>query len=146
MTKTQAGLLPSLITSGKKTIALFFRLFPVLLGVLLLSSLIIETIPALIAWGVLGHGSFIDMLIADAIGSIAAAQPVISYLLAGELQKAGVELYAVTTFIVAWVTVGIMPLPVEAMMLGWRFAVWRNALAFVMALLVAWLTVVSLNV
>ncbi len=125
---------------------MFLRLFPVLLGVMLLSSLIIELIPALIEHGALGHGAFIDMLIADAIGSIAAAQPVISYLLAGELQKAGVDLYAVTTFIIAWVTVGLVPLPVEAMMLGWRFAVWRNAIAFVMALLVAWLTVVMLRV
>jgi uncharacterized membrane protein YraQ (UPF0718 family) len=113
---------------------------------LLLSSLVIEMIPALIEWGALGHGRLVDMLIADAIGSIAAAQPVISYLLAGELQKAGVDLYAATTFIIAWVTVGIIPLPVEAMMLGWRFAVWRNAIAFVMALVVAWLTVVTLNV
>ncbi len=135
-----------LLASLEKTFRMFLRLFPVLLGVMLISSLVIELIPTLIAHGALGHGHFIDMLIADFIGSIAAAQPVISYLLAGELQKAGVDLYAVTTFIIAWVTVGFIPLPVEAMMLGWRFAVWRNLIAFVMAMVVAWLTVVTLDV
>lgn len=133
-------------TSARKAARVFWRLFPILLGVMLLSSLVIELIPTLIDRGVLGHGPFIDMLIADIIGSIAAAQPVISYLLAGELQKAGVDLYAVTTFIIAWVTVGIIPLPIEATMLGWRFAIWRNAIAFVMAMMVAWLTVWTLHV
>jgi uncharacterized membrane protein YraQ (UPF0718 family) len=133
-------------SSGKKTLKTFSRLLPVLLGVLLISSLMIEMIPKLIERGLLGHGRLLDMLTADAIGSIAAAHPAISYLLAGELQKAGIDLYAVTAFILAWVTVGIIPLPAEAIMLGWRFSIWRNVVAFFMAVIVAWVTVVTLHV
>jgi len=95
---------------------------------------------------VLGHGVLLDMLAADTVGSVAAAQPVVSYILAGELQKAGIGLYAVTTFVVSWVTVGIIPLPAEAAMLGWRFAIWRNVVSFFMALVVSWVTVASLHV
>lgn len=119
------------------------RLLPVLTGVLLIASLVMGLIPKLIQMGVLGHGMFLDMLCADLIASLSSAQPVVSYIIAGELQKSGIDLYAVTTFIVAWVTVGIIPLPAEAVMLGWRFAIWRNLIAFLLAMPLAWLTVVS---
>lgn len=134
-----------LIESGKKTGHSISRLLPVLIGVLLIASLIIELIPKLLHMGLLGHGPFLDMLGADFIGSLSTGQPVVSYLLAGELQQAGIDLYTVTAFIIAWVTVGVIPLPAEAVMLGWRFSIWRNVVAFFMAMVLAWLTVQTLT-
>ena len=135
-----------LLSSSRKTLVIFRRLLPILVAVLMIASLVVELIPKLISMGVLGHGVLLDMLAADTVGSVAAAQPVVSYILAGELQKAGIGLYAVTTFVVSWVTVGIIPLPAEAAMLGWRFAIWRNVVSFFMALVVSWVTVASLHV
>ncbi len=123
----------------------FLRLLPVLAGVLLLAGLLVDLIPQLIHMGVLGHGRITDMLGADLIGSLATGQPVVSYLLAGELRKSGVDLYSVSAFIVAWVTVGVITLPVEGAALGWRFALWRNLVAFLFAMLIAWLTVTTLG-
>jgi len=51
----------------------------------------------------------------------------------------------VTAFIIAWVTVGVIPLLAEAVMMGWRFSIRRNVVAFFMAMVLAWLTVQTLT-
>jgi len=134
------------LASFRQTIRAFQRLLPVLIGVLLLAALVAELIPRLMQMGLFGHGAWSDALASAGIASVATGQPVVSYILAGELQKAGVELLAVTAFITAWITVGVVSLPVEAQMLGWRFALWRNLVAFAFSLLIAWLTVALLHV
>lgn len=131
--------------STRKSFAALWQLLPVLLAVLLLASLIVPLIPMLIHKGILGQGDLLDSVSAAVVGSLAAGQPIVSYLLAGELQKAGIGLIAVTAFIGAWVTVGIIPMPAEAMVLGWRFAAIRNAVSFVLSIALAWLTVVTLH-
>ncbi|HEC18823.1 MAG TPA: hypothetical protein ENI97_05710 [Gammaproteobacteria bacterium] len=136
----------NLQASLRKSSLAIWRLLPVLLAVLLLSSLIVPSIPVLIHQGFLGKGDLLDSLITAVIGSLAAGQPIISYLLAGELQRAGIGLMAVTAFVGAWVTVGIIPMPAEAMVLGWRFSLIRNAISFVLCIALAWLTVVTLHV
>ena len=64
-----------------------------------------------------------------------------SYVLGGELFKQGVSLVAVTAFLVAWVTVGLVQLPAESMILGKRFAITRNITAFILSIIVAIITV-----
>jgi hypothetical protein len=51
----------------------------------------------------------------------------------------------VTAFIAAWVTVGVIQLPAEAAILGKRFALTRNALSFIFAIIVAIATVITLR-
>lgn len=125
------------------TIHTFWRLFPMLLGVLLLGCLVVPLLPQLIEMGLFGHGAFADALTA---AGVATGQPVVSYLLAGELQHAGIGLIAATAFITAWITVGIISLLLEAHMLGWRFPLWRHLVPLVSSLLIAWSTVALLHV
>jgi uncharacterized membrane protein YraQ (UPF0718 family) len=60
-------------------------------------------------------------------------------VLGGELLEAGVGLEAETAFLITWVTVGITHLSAESLLLGRRFAIVRNVVAFVGALVIAWL-------
>ena len=90
--------------------------------------------------GLFGLHPVADALTGAGVGSIAAGQPVVSYLLAGELGKGGVALIGVTALVVAWVTVGIAHLPVEAVALGRRFAIMRNLLSFASALAIAFIS------
>ena len=69
-----------------------------------------------------------------------AGNPVTSYVLGGEFLTQGVGLVAVTAFIVAWVTVGLVQLPAEALLLGKKFAVTRNIVSFFFAIIVALIT------
>jgi len=79
------------------------------------------------------------------IGSISAGTPIVSYILGGEMLKQGISLIAVTAFLVTWVTVGFIQIPAESIILGKRFAIWRNLSAFVLSIIVAFATVLILN-
>ena len=82
----------------------------------------------------------LDTLWGTCIGSVIAGNPVNSYIIGGELLEYGVSLMGVTAFIVAWVNVGLIQLPVEMKALGWRFALVRTALSFILTIVVAILT------
>ncbi len=86
-----------------------------------------------------------DTFVGTVAGGIAVGQALISYILGGELLEQGVSMYAVTAFILAWVTLGVVQLPAEAEVLGGRFTLWRNVLAFLSTLAVAIATVWTLG-
>jgi len=129
----------------KKTLQGFFALLPVVLGMLLFTSLAMSLFAGQITGALFGHGVLLDTLIGASIGSVALGHPSASYILGGEFLAAGVGLEAVTAFLVTWVTVGITHLPAESLLLGQRFAVLRNVIAFVSALAIAWLVPLTLR-
>ncbi|MGB5643505.1 MAG: hypothetical protein WBO16_10510 [Gammaproteobacteria bacterium] len=132
--------------SLKKTIRTFINIVPIIVGMLMTTSLVITLFPEEISTGLFGYGDIPDAMLGAAIGSIAAGHPLASYLLGGELLSAGTGLIAVTAMLVTWVTVGIVQLPAEALMLGTRFAVYRNIISFCTAVIIALLTVYTLQV
>ena len=86
-----------------------------------------------------------DTLVGTLTGAVAVGNAMVSYILGGELLHQGISLYAVTAFVLAWVTLGVVQLPAEAEVFGLRFTVYRNLLAFVFTLLVAIITVWTLQ-
>lgn len=131
--------------SLEKTTSMFLGILPVIVGVILLTALLVELLPAeaVAAW--FGHSDVLDALVGAVAGSISAGHPVSSYVLGGELLDKGVSLVAVTAFLVSWVSVGSIQLPAEAVMLGWRFALLRNLVCFLSSILIAVLTVATLG-
>ena len=121
-----------------------WRAFPMILGTILLVSLIATLIPKSF-YAKIFQGDIIDLLIGSIIGSISAGNPITSYILGGEFLKQGISLLAVTSFIVAWVTVGIIQLPAESAILGKKFALLRNLTAFLLSMIVALITILILN-
>jgi hypothetical protein len=134
-----------LATSFKKTLHTFINVLPIIIGMLLATSLVITVFPEQISAGLFGNGEVPDALLGVSIGSIAVGHPLASYLLGGELLGGGVGLIAVTALLVSWVTVGIVQLPAESLMLGGRFAVYRNLVCFGIAIIIAFLTVYTLQ-
>jgi uncharacterized membrane protein YraQ (UPF0718 family) len=86
-----------------------------------------------------------DTLIGTGIGAISVGQPFLSYAIGGELLDEGVSLYAVTAFILSFVTLGLIQLPLEWSLFGTRFTVLRNILSFIFALLISIATVFILG-
>ena len=82
-----------------------------------------------------------DMLVGVGFGGISVGQPFLSYIIGGELLKEGASFYGVTAFILAFVTLGVVQLPMEFSIFGFRFALVRNLLSllfsFVLAFLIA---------
>jgi len=128
-----------------KTGKMFAQTLPILGGVLILVSLAISNIPK--AWyGKIFTGTLLDPVIGAAAGSVAAGNPITSYIIGGELLGRGVSLLAVTAFIITWVTVGLIQFPAESLLLGRRFAVARNVSAMVLSVVAATLAVLTMNV
>ena len=128
-----------------KTLRNFLRVIPILLGVFLLLSLITATIPSEFYGRIFTDIPVIDAFIGAMLGSISAGNPITSYIVGGELLKQDIGLVAVTAFLLSWVTFGIIQLPAESLMLGRRFAITRNIVSFVLAILIAVLTVFTLK-
>jgi hypothetical protein len=90
------------------------RSLPILLGVILLLSLAEAVIPKAVYSSFFRGNIVLDSLIGTTMGSILAGNPVTSYIIGGELLSQGIDLLPVTSFLVAWVTVGIVQFPAEA--------------------------------
>ncbi|MBN2111864.1 hypothetical protein JW707_02065 [Candidatus Woesearchaeota archaeon] len=132
--------------SVKKAGKALWRSAPILVGVVLLVSLANTLIPKSAYTVLFSRIPILDSVIGSALGSILAGNPVTSYVLGGEMLKQGVSLVAVTAFLVAWVTVGVVQLPAESMLLGRKFALTRNLTAFLLAIAVAVITVAIMGV
>ena len=124
----------------------FGTTFPILLGVILLLGLFRTIVSNQMLSAVFTGKLLRDTVIGSLMGSISAGNPVTSYIIGGELVKENVSLIAITSFIVAWVTVGIIQLPAEAAILGRRFACTRNTLGFIFVILISIATVKTLMV
>ena len=124
--------------AARRTAITFARTIPIVLGVLALASLVTAAIPPHSISRMLPMESVLGPVFGAMVGSVAAGHPVTSYVLAGELMSAGASLATITALVVSWVTVGIVHLPAEAAILGTRFALWRNAISFVLAIVMAY--------
>ena len=122
------------------------RSLPIIFGTVLLVSLVVNLIPKSFYLQIFRDNVFIDPLIGAGIGSVSTGIPIISYIIGGELLNQGISLIAVTAFIVTWVTVGVIQFPAESTILGKKFALKRNILSFIFAIIVAILTVLILGV
>ena len=131
----------SILKSAKSLL----NVLPIIFGTILLFSLIIVILPKSFYVQIF-RGTFLDSLIGNLVGSVSAGNPITSYIIGGELLAQGVGLIAVTAFLVAWVTVGVIQLPAESMILGRKFALLRNLTSFIFAIVVAILTVLILDV
>jgi len=118
-----------------------YNSLPVLVGVILLIGLANAAIPKHYYGMLFSKNPIIDSFIGSGIGSVLAGNPVTSYILGGEFLKQGISLVAVTSFMVAWVTVGVVQYPAEAILLGKKFTFYRNVSAFFLAIVVAIITV-----
>ena len=92
-------------------------------------------------------GNFlIDPIIGSLVGSISFGIPITSYIAGGELLGSGISLLAVTAFVLAWTTVGVVMLPLEISTLGRKFAITRNIINFFFSIIIAILVVITLNI
>ena len=127
--------------SSKVAFKSILNTLPIVFSMLFFVSIITNVVPKSFYKKLFNGNLFLDALIGDILGSFLMGNPITGYIIGNELLKSGISLIAVTTFLVAWVTVGFFQLPAEALFLGKRFAFFRNLSAFFMAIIVAIVTV-----
>ena len=135
----------SLKESIKKTLQIFETILPMMVGILLLINLLNIFLRDYYTTVFTGN-VLIDPLIGAIAGSLSFGIPITSYIVGGELLLAGVSLLAVTAFIMAWTTVGVAMLPLEASFLGKRFALVRNSVNFIFSIIIGILVSYTLRI
>jgi uncharacterized membrane protein YraQ (UPF0718 family) len=136
---------PSFPKVLKKSGLSFWAMTPLLLGVIGLVGLFQVLVTPKMLASLFRGNPLVDTVIGTLAGAVAAGNPVVSYLLGGELLGQGISLYAVTAFILAWVTLGFIQLPAEVDVFGGRFTLYRNVLAFIFTMIIAVLTTLTLQ-
>lgn len=116
--------------------ASLWNLLPLLLAIFALVGLFEEFLPPQLIESVLGAGNHWQALILGGLlGAISIGPPLASYPLAGTLLAEGAWPPAVAAFIFSWIAVGVVTLPFEAQIFSWRFALVRNGLTLIVAIL-----------
>lgn len=128
--------------SNKNAFRIVLNTLPTIFSMLLLVSIITNTVPQSFYKSLFNGNTWYDLVIGDVLGSLLIGHPITGYIIGNELSNNGVSLIAITVFLVAWVTVGVVQSPAEAVFLGKRFALFRNISAFLLAIVVAIITVV----
>ena len=124
------------LQSYRKTKKTIIMTLPLVIGVILLISLLNPLLESDWIIKLFQHNILIDSFLGAIFGSLAAGNPITSYILAGKFIEIGISLAAITAFILSWITVGIVQLPAESMILGKKFAILRNILSFISAILI----------
>ena len=119
---------------------------PMLLAVIGLVGLFEAIVTPQMLHSLFGGSTLGDTVIGLFAGAVSVGQPFLSYIIGGELLQDGVSLYAVTAFILSFVTLGVVQLPLEWSLFGARFTVMRNLLSLLFALLISWATVGMLRI
>jgi len=119
---------------------------PMMIGIILLIGIMKSFISFESVAGIFTQNKFIDTAIGALLGSILAGNSINSYIIGNELIISGVSLFAVTAFIISWVTVGFVQIPMEREFLGTRFTLTRNILSIFYAILISLSTVWLLGV
>lgn len=118
---------------------------PLLIGTIFLLGLVMTIVPDSFYHVIFGKNFFLNAITGGILGSVMAGNPMTSYVIGGELLKKGVGLAAATAFIIAWVSVGVVQIPIEARALGKRFTFWRNFISFIFAVLIGIATAIIMG-
>lgn len=104
----------------------FKKQLPIFVAVFLLIGIFEASLTRDIVESLMGNSAgYFAPLIGAFIGGVAAGPPAAAYPIAQYLWKVGASQSAVATFVVAWISVGTVTLPMEIATYGRRFAVTR---------------------
>ena len=123
----------------------FISMLPVLLAIILLLGIFDRYITKDILASFFISNNFIDTVTGTLMGGVLTGNPMVSYILSGELTAAGISFFAVTAFILSWVTLGVVQLPAEVEIFGFRFTFYRTLFTFITTILVSLATVFTTN-
>lgn len=148
-----AGLLLSWTKSREKTRAAirFFRraflsLAPSVLAIIWTIGFILTFLPSGLVLNTIGReAGFQGVIMAAVFGSVVLIPAFIAFPLAASFLRQGADVRAIAAFVTTLVMVGVITAPLEAKFFGKRFALWRNSLSFVFALVIAFVMGVFLR-
>jgi len=121
----------------------FISILPMIIAVVGLIGLFQTYVTADMLSTLFGYSAFSDIIVGTFAGAVSSGNGAISYVIAEGLQSQGVSVYALSTFILAWVTLGFVQLPAEVSVFGLKFTSYRNILTLLSTIIVSYLAVIT---
>ncbi len=119
----------------------FLDRLPLLFAIFLLIGLFDVFVPKEVVVKFIGAGrGIVSIFSAAVLGSVIMGPVSSAYPLGGVLLKKGATVATTAVFLNAWVMVGVVTFPFEVSVFGKKFALTRNVLAFIGAIVVGVLT------
>ena len=129
----------------KNTLKTLYFISPMLLAVIGLVGIFKTFVTPQMIHTLFNGTALHDMLMGVGFGGVSVGQPFLSYIIGGELLDEGASFYGVTAFILAFVTLGVVQLPMEFSIFGFRFTLVRNLLSLIFAFLLSVAITVTLR-
>lgn len=124
--------------SMKKTIKMMKNMIGDIFGVLLIIGMILAIIPPDLIKKILGESNiYLSTVFSSVIGSITLIPAFVAFPLAGSLVEAGAGIAPISGFLTTLTMVGTVTFPIEKQKFGTKFALQRNLLSFVFAILIS---------
>jgi uncharacterized membrane protein YraQ (UPF0718 family) len=109
-----------------------------IVAIIFLIGLVLTFIPPETIKSVLGSSNtFISTIISAVVGSITLIPAFVAFPLVGSLVDVGASIVPAVAFLTTLTMVGIVTFPLEKKEFGTRFALTRNLLSFVFAIIIA---------
>jgi uncharacterized membrane protein YraQ (UPF0718 family) len=126
------------LKSLKMALRSFFKILPTVLIIIIIIGLILGFLPPEKISYILGETSGpLGVVFAALLGSLLHIPSLISFPLAASLLEVGASITVAAVFITTLTMIGTVTLPMEMKMLGKKFALLRNGLSFIMAVIIA---------
>ncbi|MFO7990923.1 MAG: permease [Thermoplasmata archaeon] len=126
------------IQSLKKAAKSLFGILPTVLIIIIIIGLMLGFVPPAEISRFVGEQSGIfGVLLVGAVGAVLHIPALIAFPLASSMLESGATVMAVAAFITTLTMIGMVTLPMEIKILGKKFALLRNGLSFVIAIIIA---------
>ena len=123
----------------------FISIIPMMVAIVALVAIFQTYVTPKAISSFFGYSDISDIFLGTFIGAIANGHGSISFIIAEGLKEQNVSLYALSTFTLAWVSLGFVQLPAEVGVFGIKFTIIRNILAFCSTILIAYLTILTIG-
>ena len=114
------------------------KILPTVFSIILLIGLLLTFIPKDAISNIIGINSGVaGLFIAALLGTVLHIPAIVSFPLAASLIKGGAAISAVAAFITTLTMIGFVTLPLEIKEMGKKFALFRNGISFLIAIIIA---------
>lgn len=125
-------------TSVKMSAGMMKTIGSDMIAILLLIGLILTFFPPESMSNFLSaNDNLLSTIIFALVGCVSLIPAFVAFPLAGSLLNAGAGVMPIVAFITTLTMVGIVTFPLEKREFGWKFAIFRNSLSFLFAIIIA---------
>ena len=125
----------------KQSALSIYYVSPMILSVLGIAALLITYITTKQMQNLFKGNVLLDSIYGTIAGGIMMGNAMVSYILGSELQAMHISLYAITAFLLSWVSLGYVQIPMEISFFGKKFVIIRNILALIFTFIISILIV-----